>query len=318
MNSNYWWDEELPGESETEAERRDHYRDYLRRRQGSVGVAFNVRDNGSGFGWKTLAQASGDLQIVRFSAGSVHYRRTARDTKVDGADGYRVMVAVRGSFKLGQGDQAEIVEPGRVAFYRWDLPVILRQDEPLESMIMTVPRHLVNHHLADSAPLTLDANRPLVPMLVAQIAQLSANHTAWNAHDFQVAYRSTLSVLDGLLDRTDTLPADGYAFVAARARETMTVLVDDLKLTPDAVARMCGVSRRTLYTALTKTDGVTPAALLRDVRLERARERLSHAGTIEMGQIAEAAGYSTVRRFSSAFQRRFELTPQQMRDRLLG
>ncbi|MFE3799353.1 AraC family transcriptional regulator [Nocardia tengchongensis] len=318
MNSDYWWDEESPAESATAAERRDHWRDYLQRRQGSVGLAFSAREAGSDFGWKTLAQAAGDLQIVRFSSGSVHYRRTARDAQGDGDDGYRVLVPVRGEFKLGQGDQAEIVGPGKVAFIRWDLPLVMRQDEPLESLIMTVPRRLVNGDLADNAPLALDARRPLLPMLVNQINQLHANHRMWNAHDFRVAYRSTLSLLDGLLDRTEALPEQRYAFVAARARETMEGLADDLRLTPDAVAQMCGVSRRTLYTALTKTDGVTPAVLLRDIRLERACERLSYPGAIEIGRIAEAAGYSSVRRFSSAFQRRFELTPQQMRERLLG
>ncbi|MFE3279510.1 AraC family transcriptional regulator [Nocardia sp. NPDC059239] len=318
MNSDYRWEEESPADSETAAERREHWHDYLLRRQGSVGLAFNARDNGSDFGWKTLAQAAGDLQIVRFSSGSVHYHRTARDAKSDGDDGYRLLVPVRGEFKLGQGDRAEIFGPGTVAFIRWDLPFVMRQYEPLESLIMTVPRRLVNRDLADPAPLALDANRPLVPMLVNQINHLHANHRTWNAHDFRIAYRSTLSLLDGLLDRTQGLPEQGYAFVAAQAREMMEGRADDLKLTPDAVAQMCGVSRRTLYTALTTTDGVTPAALLREIRLKRACERLSHPGAIKMGQIAEAAGYSSVRRFSSAFQRQFELTPQQMRERLLG
>ncbi|MEC3915655.1 AraC family transcriptional regulator [Nocardia sp. CDC160] len=318
MDTDYWWDEESPAESETPAERRDHWRDYLQRRQGSVGLAFSAREAGRDFGWKTLAQAVGDLQLVRFSSGSVHYRRTARDTKSDGDDGYRIMVPVRGEFKLGQGDQAEILGPGTVAFFRWDLPLVMRQDEPLESLIMTVPRHLVNGDLADNAPLALDPNRPLLRMLVHQIHQLHANHALWNAHDFRVAYRSTLTLLDGLLDRPETLPGHGYALIAARAREAMEGLADDLELTPDAVARICGVSRKTLYNALTKTHGVTPAALLRDVRLGRARERLSHPGAISMVRIAEAAGYSTVRGFTLAFQRRFELSPQQMRERLLG
>ncbi|MGV9839940.1 AraC family transcriptional regulator [Nocardia niigatensis] len=318
MNSDYGWEEESPAESETVVERREHWHDYLLRRQGSVGLGFNARDDGGDFDWKTLAQAAGDLQIVRFSSGPVHYRRTARDAKGDGDDGYRLMVPLRGGFKLGQGDRAEIFGPGTVAFIRWDLPLVMRQDEPLESLIMSVPRRLVNRDLADTAPLALDAGSPLVPMLVNQINQLHANHRAWNAHDFRIAYRSTLCLLDGLLDRTQDLPAERYASVAARAREMMEGRADDLKLTPDAVARMCGVSRRTLYTALTKTDGVTPAALLREIRLKRACQRLSHPGAIEMGRIAEAAGYSSVRRFSSAFQRQFEATPQQMRERLLG
>ncbi|MGW4533479.1 AraC family transcriptional regulator [Nocardia sp. NPDC004340] len=318
MNSDYWWDEESPAESETVAERRDHWRDYLQRRQGSFGLAFNVRDSGGDFGWKTLAQAAGDLQLVRFSSGPVHYRRTAHDAKRDGDDGYRLMVPLQGEFKLAQGDQAEIFGPGKVAFIRWDQPVVMRQDEPLESLIMTVPRHLVNRGLADPAPLALDVSRPLVPMLVNQIEQLHAYHGAWNAHDFRIAYRSTLSLLDGLLDRTQALPGDRYTLVAAQARETMEALADDRRLTPDVVARKCGVSRRTLHTALTKSDRVTPAALLREIRLDRARKRLSHPGTIDMGQIAEAAGYSSVRRFSSAFQRQFEQTPRQMREQLLG
>ncbi|WP_198347575.1 helix-turn-helix transcriptional regulator [Nocardia terrae] len=317
MTTDYLWEEESSAKTETAADRRERWRDYLQRRQGSVGLGFSARDESNDFGWKTLAQVSGDLQIVRFSSGQVHYRRTVRDTKIDGDDGYRLMVPVRGEFKLAQGERAEIFTPGSVALFRWDLPVLMQQDEPLESLILTVPRHLVNHDLADSAPLALDVGRPLVPMLVNQINQLHADPGAWTTHDFRVAYRSTLVLLEGLLDRAQPLPEGRYALVAAQARETMERLADDLKLTPDTVARMCGVSRRTLYTALTTTDDVTPAALLREIRLARARERLSHPGTIQMSQIAEAAGYSSVRRFSTAFQRQFQLTPLQMREQLL-
>ena len=89
-------------------------------------------------------------------------------------------------------------------------------------------------------------------------------------------------------------------------------------MTPGAVAELCGVSHRKLHTALTETLGVTPAALLRTIRLERARLRLSRPGLVDMNAIARQAGYSTARWFSDAFRRQFGQTPDEMREHLYG
>ncbi|MBF4999740.1 AraC family transcriptional regulator [Nocardia sp. BSTN01] len=318
VDSEYQWEEESSASAETLAERMEYWHHYLRSRQGSVGLAFG--DDVDDFTWSTIAQRVGRMQIVRFDSDPVHYRRTGRDVRSDGDDSYRLLLPLRGEFKFAQGDSTEVVAPGTPAFFQWGAPLVMRQDEPLRALIMTVPETSVDLSRAGNAPLALDGRRPLVRSLVRQIGELHAGHGHWTAVDFAVAYSSALVLLDGVLNHDHTHVAVGgkYANLAARAREIMEIHCGDSRLTPDAVAGMCGCSRRTLHSALTEATGLAPAALLRTIRLDRARQRLSSPLPVDMDTVAHRTGFTTTRRFREAFQRRFGRSPEQMRAELYG
>jgi AraC-like DNA-binding protein len=224
----YWWEKDSPHASETTADRRAHWRDYLARRQGTIGLAFSA--------------------------------------------------------------------PGTMATSPGQLPPDLDR--------------------ARQAPLALDIRRPLVTSLVTHMRQLHANCGKWDPYDFSVLYGSALHLLGGVLNQPPKSATDRNALLAAQARERMEIHADDLRLTPDAVADFCGVSHRKLHTALTETLGVTPAALLRRIRLDRARLRLSRPGLVDMNAIARAAGYTTTRWFIDAFRRQYGQTPHEMREQL--
>ncbi|WP_328401047.1 AraC family transcriptional regulator [Nocardia sp. NBC_00403] len=319
MKPDYWREKDSPADSETNSDRREHWRDYLLRRQSAeFRLAFSDNDSKSEFGWGTVAQAVGNQQIVHFWSKPVHYGRTPEDAKVDGDDGFRLMVLVGGEFQLRQGDKADIFGPGEPALIRWFEDVEMRQYVPVDAVIMTVPRHLINYDLADDAPLALDTSHPLVPMLVSQIGQLHANHGKWTSDAFSVAYQSTLFLLNGVLGETGVVAQQGHAYVAAKARAKMETLVDDLRLTPNAVAQMCGVSPRTLHNALKHTEDITPGELLRKIRLDRAHDRLGDPKDFPIKKIAAAAGYSDSRRFAEAFRRQFGKTPREVREQRHG
>ncbi|WP_227979245.1 AraC family transcriptional regulator [Nocardia spumae] len=317
MESEYWWEEESSEPDQTHSDRIEHWHHYLRTRQGSVGLA--VAETAGDFAWSTTAQRVGRMQLVRFDSDPVHYRRTARDVRRDGDDGYRVLIPLHGEFKFAQGRSAEIVRPGRLAFFHWGSPLIMRQDEPLRALIMTVPETSVDMARAGRAPLALNGHRPLVRSLVTQIGQLHTGHGEWTAVDFAVAFSSALMLLDGVLNQTAGVVAAGkHANLAARAREIMEVHAADSRLTPDAVARMCDCSPRTLHSALKESAGLAPAALLRTIRLERARRRLSSPLPVDLDAVARETGFGTTRRFREAFQRHYGKNPDQMRAELYG
>ncbi|WP_067897391.1 AraC family transcriptional regulator [Nocardia vaccinii] len=297
----------------TTEDRRDSWRDYLLTRQGPTGVAFRGSDSAGDFTWSTIAQSVGPAkQLVNFVSGPVHYRRTDRQVR-GGDDNFRLMVPVEGEFKVRQRDSAEIVEPGTIAFLRWGERVVLDHDTPMRALIMTVPREAVGHAGAENAPLVLDPRRPLVQSLLSEITQLHAHHGHWATADFTIAYDNALRSLNGVLNPPPG-PADRRALLAVRAREIMEHHADDPRLTVDAVVKMCEVSRRTLYSALTETFGQAPADLLRAIRLERAFDRLSQPEPADMKAIARAAGYSRPSGLLEALRREYVgPPPKQMR-----
>ncbi|MEV5648237.1 AraC family transcriptional regulator [Nocardia sp. NPDC052254] len=316
MDQVYLWEEDSPAPAETNTDRMEHWHEYIHTRQGTVGLAFD--DTAGDFWWSTTAQQVGRMQIVRFGSDPVHYHRTRRDVRGDDDDSFRLLLPLSGEFKFRQGDTAEIVGPGKLAFFHWGSPMVMRQDEPLDALILTVPEQSVHVSRARDAPLALDGSRPLMRSLVSQLDLLHAGCGEWTAVDFSVAFSSALLLLDGVLNRTRAVASGRHAVLAARARELMEIHAGDSKLTPDAVARMCGCSLRTLHTALTDSAGMAPAALLRSIRLDRARRRLSSPLSVDLDAIARETGFGTTRRFREAFRRRYEQTPEQMRAELYG
>jgi len=77
------------------------------------------------------------------------------------------------------------------------------------------------------------------------------------------------------------------------------------------LAAQCGLSERTFYRKFTMTTGQTPATFIRNMRLEMARSLLQ--SELPVKKIAARCGISSIAWLSSAFQRKFGLTPSTFR-----
>ncbi|WP_067676407.1 AraC family transcriptional regulator [Nocardia miyunensis] len=296
---------------ETKSDRTELWRNYLRTRQGCVRLTF--RNGNDDFYSSASAQKVGHWQLVQFESDPLDYQRSARDVRDDGDDSHRLLIPLNGEFQLAQRDSAEIVHPGAIAFFHWGYPLYMRQDGPLRALIMTVPENSIALDRAAGAPLALDEGRPLVRMLGHQVRALAANRQDWTAQDFTVAFTSALTLLEGALDPARPVAPDN---LAVRARAFMERHANDHTVTPEAIAAMCGCSARTLRNALREAGDAPPAAMLRTIRLDRARRRLSTPLPVDMDRIAAETGFSTTRRFRESFQQRFGLSPARMREQL--
>ncbi|MFF3573458.1 AraC family transcriptional regulator [Nocardia jiangxiensis] len=300
---------------ETRTDRAALWHNYLRTRQGSVGLAFHSGDD---FYSSAFAQEVGPLQVVEFRSDPLDYQRSQRNVRDDGDNSYRLLIPLEGKFEFAQGDSREIVQPGKLAFFHWGHPMYMRQDETLRALIMTIPEKSITLARAADAPLALDERRPLVRLLANQVRELVACRQEWTAQDFTVAFSGALALLDGVLDPVRPVTPDNLSGVARRARAFMEVHAGDHTVTPEAIAEMCGCSLRTLHNALKQAEGLAPGAMLRTIRLDRARRRLSIPFPVDMDRIAFETGFSTTRRFRESFRQHFGQTPAQWRDQLLG
>ncbi len=300
---------------ETKADRTALWHNYLHTRQGSVGLAFR---SGEDFHSAAFAQEVGPLQIVEFQSDPLDYQRSQRNVRDDGDNSYRLLIPLEGKFEFAQGDSREIIQPGQLAFFHWGQPMYMRQDETLRALIMTVPEQSVTLARAADAPLALDERRPLVRLLANQVRELVDCRQEWTAQDFTVAFSGALTLLQGVLDPVRPVAPDNLSGVARRARAFMEVHAGDHTVTPEAIAKMCGCSPRTLYNALKQAEGLAPGAMLRTIRLDRARRRLSTPFPVDMDRIAFETGFSTTRRFRESFRQHFGQSPAQWRAQLLG
>ena len=85
----------------------------------------------------------------------------------------------------------------------------------------------------------------------------------------------------------------------------------------DKIARLAGVSRRSLENRFKKTLGRSPHQELIRIRIEKAKVLLSGT-SLPMGKIAELSGFGDPYNFSRAFRRETGSTPRQYRQQNSG
>lgn len=84
----------------------------------------------------------------------------------------------------------------------------------------------------------------------------------------------------------------------------------DAPITNEKLAELTGVSLRTLYNSFKKFRGVSPMRYLKDLRMEKVREELLHAGQLRsVTVIATRWGFFELGRFAAEYKRRFGELP---------
>jgi signal transduction histidine kinase/DNA-binding response OmpR family regulator len=78
---------------------------------------------------------------------------------------------------------------------------------------------------------------------------------------------------------------------------------------PAELAALLCLSERTLYRRLGELAGLTPAAWLRELRLNHARRLLEAGGFGSVAEVAEAAGFGNAKAFSARYTERFGRRP---------
>ena len=99
-------------------------------------------------------------------------------------------------------------------------------------------------------------------------------------------------------------------------REAQERVVADPALphTVEELADAAGMTLRSFARAFKREVGITPAAYVETVRVERARQMLETSAT-DTTAVAAACGFGTVETFRRAFRRRLGVSPGEYRDR---
>ncbi|GAD82615.1 helix-turn-helix domain-containing protein [Nocardia asteroides NBRC 15531] len=91
----------------------------------------------------------------------------------------------------------------------------------------------------------------------------------------------------------------------------------DPRLTTQRIAEACGMSRRKLFRVIGADEG-GPTALLRGLRVTRARELLATAPDRTVAAIAHACGFTNDRNFYRVFRAETGMTPSEYREWILS
>lgn len=179
-------------------------------------------------------------------------------------------------------------------------------DDPVPPLVLEAVRN-------GGAPIS--ESMPLAPAL-ARVAE----DLARPVYQGQMAtlYRES-KVLELLSLQFDALAAEPPRQAGLSAKETARVrdardrLLSDLKHTPQLheLAHCVGLTPKRLNQGFRQLYGTTVFEMLRDTRLDAARDMLGELPEMPLKQIAWTVGYAQATNFISAYRRRFGVPPGQ-------
>lgn len=122
---------------------------------------------------------------------------------------------------------------------------------------------------------------------------------AWSALEPKIASEHMLGRSQGFLDR---------------ARQAIGAQIDDPEFSPSDLAHQLGMSRRALYTTFARF-GTTPAAYMRDLRLEYSHRDIvaTRGEKLSLTDVALRYGFTDSATFSRAFRAKYGAPPSELR-----
>jgi AraC family L-rhamnose operon regulatory protein RhaS len=123
-----------------------------------------------------------------------------------------------------------------------------------------------------------------------------------------------LSLLDRLVEhepKLDPSLSSSQHTVAIFLRRLVHALEQDWTL--ETMAEECGLSRTRFAEYCKRQTNMTPMQYLQNLRLEQARRQLINESALSVTEVAFACGFNSSQYFSSAFRKRFGLSPTKIR-----
>ncbi|WP_280262820.1 AraC family transcriptional regulator [Nocardia wallacei] len=300
-------------------ERPELWVDHVRGNHGG-GIDFRFRDTGDFHGMTNVHRLSdyrlGDYQAIEFESGAIEYYRRADAADKDHDRSARLVIPQEGRIRLAQAGDRAVLTPGRMGLVHWGREMTLAHDAGARARILTIPSNALPAPIRNRPPLLLDSRNAVLGSVRDLATNLTREHEALSARQFVALYAALVDLLASAVDELRAPGADRMARVVADACLHIDMYSDDPRLSVKTLADRLGKTRRQLEFAMVTVRRTTPAALLRETRLRRARARLEDpTNTRTVGEIASESGFNSLSTFNEAFVREFGEHPGEVKSR---
>lgn len=296
--------------------RADFWSEHIASYQSRMGYRYGRTDN---FRGGTDRQRTDTYQLVTFWSDEIEYIRTVQQVRQDPDEDYRLLLPVSGRIVLRQNEEEARLAPGTAALVTFGAPFRCRQDAATRAFILTIPAREIDGPLNRRSPLGLglDLAKGLGRVVGSMVSDLHGQRHALTDPQFDAVSGRIVELLCMLASGDDRPDTPGHlAQVEAMVRRYARDHAADPDLTGTSMARALGWSLRQVQLALQRV-GMTPRDLIREERLRLVRDRLGCADCVHMTitDLAHASGFSSASAMSTAFRRRFGVSPREMRRR---
>lgn len=266
------------------------------------------------------------IAAVHLSLTTIGYVRPGTTASVDPGDlaAYHVNVALNGSVASRCGDQEAMASPTAATVFspdrhtslpRWDADAAQLSIKLARTTVEEELSALLGHPVVKSIdfqlafPISGGAGRRWMSILAALLQSVDASGDGPPMRHLELLERSLIS---GLLVSQPHSYSEQLITDPRRAapRGALDRVVEEIERVPDRgyavgdLARLSGMSARSLQYAFRERFQVSPMQYLRQVRLDRAHDDLAE-GTGTVAQVASYWGFTNLGRFAQAYRARF-------------
>jgi len=266
------------------------------------------------------------FRLVHLTAarGGVIGRRTRLQIAKDHEALYNLIYVAEGSQTLTLPHREMRLGPGTFGLWDSTEPMNFNTGEGLRQITFSVPRQRLDEALPDCAELcghVMDADSGIGKLFVDYMLALESNFGDLSAAQAHEVLETTTELLVATLRaKRPGIIDDGRPATLLRAiRESIDRQLEDPTLTPQRIAQAHGISERRLYRLFAEAR-TTPAAWIRQRRLERCRHDLLSASSRHRGVLDIAArwGFFDASAFCRAFRQAYGVSPTQLRRQSTG
>ena len=273
----------------------------------------------SAFAARWVSHGIGQLRLLHLHAPAQRVTHTGTEGSAGRATpSIQLVYCRKGILRTRMSGRSFSVNPGEFVLLDNTRFYQMEMDTPHECLDLMIPRIWLERYLPDPGSL------------------LGRSHTAQSGWGAPLG-----ALLDALADGLDSAPlprsllaeqvgsllslAVGFAELAEGTRHRGQLVrrivrriengFSDPELSPEMVARECGISKRYLQTLLAGS-GTSFVQELNAMRLDRASELLAHKQTRGLGiaEVAYRTGFLDAGYFTRLFRKRFGITPSQWRN----
>lgn len=295
-------------------ERADYWSELINSYHRRLGYTF---PRGSDFEGRTTLRRTHDYQLIGWESDAVTYYRSAGHVQGDSDDDFRLLLPTAGQVDLFQAGQHARLPSGVGCLVTIDRPFAFSLGDGSRGLLMTIPRREIDHRLGHTPELPVtpaDLTAGLGRVVADLAAGLFAQGGDLTRHQFDTASTHLVELLCMHIIGDQPTGPGHLADVEAAVRHYVRTHAGDPDLTGATIARALGWSLRQIQLAF-QHAGTTPSELIKEERLQLAYSRLRSPVYRDwtIADVAMGLGFSSASAFSTAFRRRFDVSPRDVR-----
>jgi AraC-like DNA-binding protein len=255
---------------------------------------------------------------LRFSMVASQAQQVYRTDKMigKGDDEYAMIIQITGHSTMIQDDRAAVMAPGTMTFLDHARPCGLHYKDSFSHLVVNIPRQVLPHRiLPDATAVTIAADGP--GRLISDFLLGMERQHRRDPETVSVLAPHAIGLVTSALSfagRTRPTEQATAELTRERVHRFIRQHAADPALDADTIAAACGMSRRSLFRALSQSGEVTLTSLVREIRVDNMRRALRDTPFRSLGILAHECGFAGEAQMYRAFRHITGTTPAAYRD----